>query len=71
MPHDNYITNEQAGDYLRNWIKKVKEEMKNNPEAFQTREPGLYIGGIKVKDGDKLIYDSEGLPFLIRKGCCE
>lgn len=43
MPDDNYITNEQAGDYLRNWIKKVKEEMQNNPEAFQPREPGLYL----------------------------
>ncbi len=65
------MTPEDAENYLRNWLKAIKEEMLNNPEAFSNREPGLYIGGMKMRAGDTLGYDNEGFQVIIRKGCFE
>ena len=65
------MTPEEAKQYLLNWMKRVREEMINNPEAFHNREPGFYIGGQKLKEGDSIVNDNNGLPHIIRKGCCE
>jgi hypothetical protein len=37
-------TPEGAAAYLLNWMKKCKEQLRDNPEAFQPGEPGFYIG---------------------------
>jgi hypothetical protein len=42
--HEN--TPEGVTDYLLNWMKKCKEQFCDNPEAFQLKEPGFYIGGM-------------------------
>ena len=69
MPED---TSEYAADYLLNWMKKCKEDFRNNPEAFQLKEPGIYIGGMKLLPGDTIVNDTiNGLPYIIRKGCCQ
>ncbi len=61
-----------ATQYLLNWMKKCKEEFRNNPKAFQIKEPGFYIGGMKLMSGDTVVNDKKnGLPFIIRKGCCQ
>ena len=58
--------------YLLNWMKKYKEEYRNNPEAFQIKEPGFYVGGMKLMPGDTVVNDKKnGLPYIIRKGCCQ
>jgi hypothetical protein len=71
MHNNNEMTPEDAERYFRNCIEKIREDRLNNPEAFSEREPGLYIGGIKMKAGDKLVYDNEGFQVIIRKGCFE
>ncbi len=71
MGNDIDMTPDDAENYPRNWMKAIKEEMLNNPEAFSQREPGLYIGGVKMKEGDKLSFDNEGFQVIIRKGCFE
>jgi hypothetical protein len=65
------MTPEEATKYLLDWMKGCKEDYRNNPEAFQEKEPGFYIGGMKLNKGDKVITDSQGFPYIIRKGCCE
>ncbi len=69
------MSNEDATNYLLKWIEGMKAERKNNPEAFQEgyRESGtgLFIGGIKFKEGDKIVTDNQGLPHIHRKGCFE
>lgn len=64
-------TPEGAKEYLLNWMKKCREQLRDNPEAFQLKEPGFYIGGMKLKPGDTIIKDKNGFPYIIRKGCCE
>ena len=65
-------TPEYATQYLLNWMKKCKEELRDNPEAFQLKEPGFYIGGMKLMPGDTIVNDKKnGLPYIIRKGCCQ
>ena len=65
-------TPEGATKYLLNWMKKCKDEFRNNPEAFQIKEPGFYIGGMKLKPEDTVVNDkNNGLPYIIRKGCCQ
>ena len=68
---NNEITPEQAGEFFLNCLKNILVNRQNNPEAFLTKEPGLYIGGMKVKKGDTIVNDNEGFPCIIRKGCCE
>ena len=70
MNQDKF-TPEDAKEYLLNWMRRVKEELLNNPEAFQPKEPGFYIGGLKLREGDTIVNDNEGFPCIIRKGCCE
>ena len=62
---------EKTKEYLHNWMKKCKEEIHNNPEAFYFREPGIYVGRVKLKNGDKIVKDNNGFPYIIRKHCCE
>jgi hypothetical protein len=65
-------TPEGATKYLLNWMKKCKEEFRNNPEAFQLKERGFYIGGMKLMPGDTVVNDKKnGLPYINRKGCCQ
>ena len=75
MEHfDDQIPNEQATEYLLNWIKNCKAQLRDNPEAFQEgrfEEPGLYIGGLKLREGDTVVNDNNGFPYIIRKGCCQ
>ena len=67
IPNDN----KSATEYLLNWMKAVNEERLRNPEAFITREPGIYIGGQKLMSKDTVVTDNYGLPQIIRAGCCE
>ena len=63
---------EYATCYLLNLMKKYKEELRNNPEAYQLKEPGFYIDGMKLMQGDTIVNDKKnGLPCIIRKGCCQ
>lgn len=65
------MTPDDVRQYLINWMKKCRAELCDNPEAFQIREPGLYFRGMKLKEGDIIVNDSNGLPCIIRKGCFE
>jgi hypothetical protein len=69
------MTNEDATNSFFKWIEGMKDERRNNPEAFQEgyRESGsgLFIGGLKFKPGDKIVTDNQGLPQIHRKGCFE
>lgn len=65
------MTPDDARQYLINWMKKLRAELRDNPEAFQIREPGLYLGGMKLEEGDIIVNDNNGLPCIIRKGCFE
>ncbi len=67
IPNDN----KTATTYLLNWMKVVREERVNNPEALTNREPGIYIGGLKLMPADSIVTDIHGLPHIIRAGCCE
>ncbi len=67
IPNDN----KTATVYLLNWMKAVREERVNNPEAFINREPGIYIGGLKFMPADSIVTDNHGLPHIIGAGCCE
>jgi hypothetical protein len=67
----NEFSPDDAKEFLLNWIRRVKDELRNNPEAFPPKEPGLYISGVKVKPGDRIVCDQEGMPHIIRKGCFE
>ena len=74
MVFHNDLTPEEAKQYLLNWMKACKQELLDNPETFQEGRfegPGLYIGGLKVREGDKIVTDNNGFPYIIRKGCCE
>ena len=67
IPNDN----KTATAYLLNWMKTVKEERANNPEAFINTKSGIYIGGLKLMPADSIVTDNHGLPHIIRAGCCE
>jgi hypothetical protein len=67
IPNDN----SSAKEYLLKWMESVKKERLHNPEAFIDREPGFYVGGLKVMPGDTFVTDNHGLPHIIRAGCCE
>jgi len=65
-------TPEGVTEYLLNWMKRCKEQFRDNPEAFQIKECGFYIGGMKLMPGDTAVNDKKnGLPYIFRKGCCQ
>lgn len=65
-------TREDATRYLLNRMKKCKQQFRDKPEAFQVKEPGFYIGGMKLMPGHTIVNDKiNGLPYIIRKGCCQ
>jgi hypothetical protein len=58
-------------EYILRWIESIKREWIHNPEAFIKKEPGLYVGGVKVLPGDTFVTDNHGLPIVHRAGTCE
>ena len=71
MNNETPNDNKSAAEYLLSWVKANRKERLLNPEAFINREPGFYIGGVKYKDGDTVVTDNHGLPYIIRAGYCE
>jgi hypothetical protein len=60
-----------ATEFLLKWTQAVRNERLHNPEAYIMGEPGLYIGGLKVRPEDTIVTDNHGLPQIIRADCCE
>jgi regulator of RNase E activity RraA len=51
-------------------MEQAKKEWIHNPEAFIPRDPGFYVGGVKLQPGDTIINDNHGLPIILRTGIC-
>lgn len=71
MREDNEFDDKSASKYILQWLERIKRDWIYNPEAFIKREPGLYVGGVKVLPGDTITNNNHGLPIVHRAGTFE